>query len=100
MTPCRTYSGCELPRVATCHWVSYTNKGFLIELLLKEYYFKDRVSVLEDRSLRLERVTIADEGEYSCEADNVVGAITAMGTLTVYGKLLFVRSHYPIIDNR
>ncbi|XP_033236016.1 uncharacterized protein robo3 isoform X2 [Drosophila pseudoobscura] len=44
----------------------------------------DRVSVLEDRSLRLERVTIADEGEYSCEADNVVGAITAMGTLTVY----------------
>lgn len=69
-------------------------------MLLKEYYFKDRVSVLEDRSLRLERVTIADEGEYSCEADNVVGAITAMGTLTVYGKLLFVRSHYPIIDNR
>lgn len=46
----------------------------------------DRVSVLEDRSLRLERVTIADEGEYSCEADNVVGAITAMGTLTVFGK--------------
>ncbi|XP_034668091.1 uncharacterized protein LOC117901452 isoform X3 [Drosophila subobscura] len=44
----------------------------------------DRVSVLEDRSLKLERVTIADEGEYSCEADNVVGAITAMGTLTVY----------------
>ncbi|XP_032294090.1 uncharacterized protein robo3 isoform X2 [Drosophila virilis] len=44
----------------------------------------DRVSVLEDRSLRLERVTIADEGEYSCEADNVVGAITAMGTLTVF----------------
>lgn len=46
----------------------------------------DRVSVLEDRSLRLERVTIADEGEYSCEADNVVGAISALGTLTVFGK--------------
>lgn len=44
--------------------------------------------MLEDRSLRLERVTIADEGEYSCEADNVVGAITAMGTLTVFGKSL------------
>lgn len=42
--------------------------------------------MLEDRSLRLERVTVADEGEYSCEADNVVGAISAMGTLTVYGK--------------
>lgn len=49
----------------------------------------DRVSVLEDRSLRLERVTVADEGEYSCEADNVVGAITAMGMLTVYGKFKF-----------
>lgn len=49
------------------------------------HVFVDRVSVLEDRSLRLERVTVADEGEYSCEADNVVGAISAMGTLTVYG---------------
>ncbi|KAH8293237.1 hypothetical protein KR018_000965, partial [Drosophila ironensis] len=51
----------------------------------------DRVSVLEDRSLRLERVTIADEGEYSCEADNVVGAITAMGTLTVYAPPKFIQ---------
>ncbi|ALC37946.1 robo3 [Drosophila busckii] len=51
----------------------------------------DRVSVLEDRSLRLERVTIADEGEYSCEADNVVGAITAMGMLTVYAPPKFIQ---------
>ncbi|XP_034474664.1 roundabout homolog 2 isoform X1 [Drosophila innubila] len=51
----------------------------------------DRVSVLEDRSLRLERVTIADEGEYSCEADNVVGAITAMGTLTVFAPPKFIQ---------
>ncbi|XP_052853743.1 roundabout homolog 2 isoform X2 [Drosophila gunungcola] len=51
----------------------------------------DRVSVLEDRSLRLERVTIADEGEYSCEADNIVGAITAMGTLTVYAPPKFIQ---------
>jgi len=58
------------------------------------------VSVLEDRSLRLERVTIADEGEYSCEADNVVGAITAMGTLTVYGKFHLGKSHIQKIDNR
>lgn len=54
--------------------------------LENDFPFPDRVSVLEDRSLRLERVTIADEGEYSCEADNVVGAITAMGTLTVFGE--------------
>ncbi|KAL9929190.1 roundabout 3 isoform 1-T1 [Glossina fuscipes fuscipes] len=51
----------------------------------------DRVSVLEDRSLRLERVTVADEGEYSCEADNVVGAISAMGTLTVYAPPKFIQ---------
>ncbi|XP_036340423.1 roundabout homolog 2-like, partial [Rhagoletis pomonella] len=51
----------------------------------------DRVSVLEDRSLRLERVTIADEGEYSCEADNVVGAISTMGTLTVYAPPKFIQ---------
>ncbi|XP_017474613.1 PREDICTED: protein sax-3 isoform X1 [Rhagoletis zephyria] len=51
----------------------------------------DRVSVLEDRSLRLERVTIADEGEYSCEADNVVGAISALGTLTVYAPPKFIQ---------
>nr|XP_014087327.1 roundabout homolog 2 [Bactrocera oleae] len=51
----------------------------------------DRVSVLEDRSLRLERVTIADEGEYSCEADNVVGAISAMGTLTVFAPPKFIQ---------
>uniref|UniRef100_A0A1I8PI08 Roundabout n=1 Tax=Stomoxys calcitrans TaxID=35570 RepID=A0A1I8PI08_STOCA len=51
----------------------------------------DRVSVLEDRSLRLERVTVADEGEYSCEADNVVGAISAMGTLTVYAPPKFLQ---------
>lgn len=56
--------------------------------------FSDRVSVLEDRSLRLERVTVADEGEYSCEADNIVGEISAMGTLTVYGKYRF-RDLFP-----
>ncbi|XP_053673917.1 protein sax-3 [Anopheles nili] len=44
----------------------------------------DRVHILEDRSLRLENVILDDEGEYSCEADNAVGAISATGTLTVY----------------
>ncbi|XP_058815067.1 protein sax-3-like [Topomyia yanbarensis] len=43
----------------------------------------DRVHILEDRSLRLENVVSDDEGEYSCEADNAVGAISATGTLTV-----------------
>ncbi|XP_055704314.1 roundabout homolog 2-like [Phlebotomus papatasi] len=49
----------------------------------------DRVHILEDRSLRLERVTVNDEGEYSCEADNAVGSITATGTLTVHSPPVF-----------
>lgn len=47
-----------------------------------------RVKVLDDRSLRLEDVTISDEGEYTCEAENLVGAVSASGFLTVYGKLI------------
>lgn len=42
-----------------------------------------RVRVLEDRSLRLERVTLSDQGKYTCEADNPAGALTASATLTV-----------------
>ncbi|EAT41462.1 AAEL006901-PA [Aedes aegypti] len=44
----------------------------------------DRVHILEDRSLRLENVVLDDEGEYSCEADNAVGTISATGTLNVH----------------
>lgn len=52
----------------------------------------DRVHILEDRSLRLENVVPDDEGEYSCEADNAVGAISATGTLTVHCKHLGFQS--------
>lgn len=52
------------------------------------YRRADRVHILEDRSLRLEDVTIQDEGEYSCEADNVVGSITARGSLIVHCTFL------------
>lgn len=45
-----------------------------------------RVKVLDDRSLRLDDVVLGDEGEYSCEADNSVGAVSASGYLTVYGE--------------
>lgn len=44
----------------------------------------DRVHVLEDRSLQIDGITIEDMGEYSCEADNAVGSITASGSLTVH----------------
>lgn len=45
-----------------------------------------RVHILEDRSLRVEAVIPEDEGEYSCEADNAVGTVTASATLTVHCK--------------
>ncbi|EFA09265.2 robo3 [Tribolium castaneum] len=43
-----------------------------------------RVRVLEDRTLRLERITLLDQGRYTCEADNYAGAITATALLTVH----------------
>ncbi|XP_038213703.1 roundabout homolog 2-like [Zerene cesonia] len=43
-----------------------------------------RVKLLDDRSLRLDGVVLADEGEYTCEADNAVGTVSASGYLTVY----------------
>lgn len=51
--------------------------------------------ILEDRSLKLDDVTLEDMGEYSCEADNAVGSITATGILTVHGKLIAP----PILSN-
>jgi hypothetical protein len=48
--------------------------------------FAGRVHILEDRSLQIDNVTIEDMGEYSCEADNAVGSITASGLLTVHCK--------------
>lgn len=48
--------------------------------------FIDRVHVLEDRSLVLENVNLSDEGEYRCEAENVVGSISAVGSLIIQCK--------------
>ncbi|XP_053673919.1 roundabout homolog 2-like, partial [Anopheles nili] len=50
----------------------------------------ERVRVLEDRSLRIDDITIEDMGEYSCEADNAVGSITASGTLVVHSPPSFL----------
>ncbi|XP_065081068.1 roundabout homolog 2-like [Ochlerotatus camptorhynchus] len=49
-----------------------------------------RVHVLEDRSLRIDDITVEDMGEYSCEADNAVGSIVASGSLIVYSPPSFV----------
>ena len=45
--------------------------------------FAERVYILEDRSLRLDNISLTDEGEYSCEAVNAIGTISATGNLTV-----------------
>ncbi|KAL7041295.1 hypothetical protein ACKWTF_000713 [Chironomus riparius] len=59
----------------------------------------DRVHILEDRSLRVDNVIIEDEGEYSCEADNVVGAITATGILNVYSTpMLVIRPSPKVVE--
>lgn len=59
----------------------------------------DRVHILEDRSLRLEDVIIDDEGEYSCEADNAVGTISATGILNVYSPpVLVIRPVARVVD--
>ncbi|XP_025832405.1 roundabout homolog 2-like, partial [Agrilus planipennis] len=50
-----------------------------------------RVRVLEDRSLRLERITVQDEGRYTCEADNPAGALTTSAYLTVLSMPYFVQ---------
>lgn len=40
--------------------------------------------ILEDRSLKIDDITVDDIGEYSCEADNAVGTIVASGMLLVH----------------
>ena len=45
---------------------------------------KGRVHILEDRSLKIDNVTMDDIGEYSCEADNAVGTVVASGMLIVH----------------
>ena len=54
------------------------------------YVFTGRVHILEDRSLKIDNITMDDIGEYSCEADNAVGTIVASGMLLVYCKYKFV----------
>ncbi|XP_055601197.1 roundabout homolog 1-like [Uranotaenia lowii] len=49
-----------------------------------------RVHVLEDRSLKIDDITVEDMGEYSCEADNAVGSVTASGNLIVHSPPSFI----------
>ncbi|XP_050311425.1 roundabout homolog 2-like [Anthonomus grandis grandis] len=48
-----------------------------------------RVRVLEDRSLRLEDISLMDQGRYTCEADNSAGLISASAFVTVHAPPAF-----------
>ncbi|XP_044018248.1 roundabout homolog 1-like isoform X1 [Aphidius gifuensis] len=48
-----------------------------------------RGHILDDKSLRIERVTPQDAGTYICDAENSVGAISASATLTVHSRPVF-----------
>lgn len=54
-----------------------------INYLIKSLHL-GRVHILEDRSLKVDNITMDDIGEYSCEADNAVGTIVASGMLLVH----------------
>lgn len=45
-----------------------------------------RVIVLQDHSLKIEDITVDDEGEYTCDVDNTVGSLIASAVLTVQCK--------------
>ena len=44
----------------------------------------ERINVLTDKTMRIEQVRPQDEGTYVCEADNIVGSVTASATVTVH----------------
>lgn len=48
-----------------------------------------RVRVLEDRTLRIESITLMDQGKYTCDADNFAGATSASAFLTVQAPPTF-----------
>ncbi|RWS14759.1 roundabout 1-like protein, partial [Dinothrombium tinctorium] len=51
-----------------------------------------RTEIRDDKSLRIKRVTVADEGVYTCEAENQGGASLTSATLTVHTRPQFLIS--------
>lgn len=49
------------------------------------------VSIRRDGSLHIERVSVQDEGRYTCVAENVAGASNRTTTIYVYGKMFYYR---------
>ncbi|XP_039284041.1 roundabout homolog 2 [Nilaparvata lugens] len=49
-----------------------------------------RAHLLDDKSLRIEHVTPEDEGLYICDAENLVGSVSARASLTVHSPPVFI----------
>ncbi|GLG97679.1 Hemolin [Gryllus bimaculatus] len=49
-----------------------------------------RAQILDDKSLHIEHVTPDDEGLYICDAENVVGSVSARASLTVHSPPTFI----------
>lgn len=58
-----------------------------------------RVHILEDRSLRIDDITIDDMGEYICEADNAAGSVISSGILTVQCNIIVIKTNNYIFFN-
>ena len=50
----------------------------------------DKQSLQSRGGLMIRDVTSQDEGEYTCEARNILGVVTSSATLTVQGKYLLI----------
>lgn len=57
-----------------------------------------RAHILDNKSLRIERVTSQDQGVYICDAENGVGAISASATLTVHCEYHFQKCYFSFLN--
>lgn len=57
-----------------------------IEPIIFQLTSDQYVTVRRDGSLHIERVRLDDAGDYTCLAENVVGATNHTTTVNVYGK--------------
>lgn len=49
-----------------------------------------RAQILDTKSLKISNVVPQDEGLYICDAENVIGSISAKASLTVHGNMVFL----------
>lgn len=68
------------------HWILYSRRRLLSHRLLRTHWLSlFRVLIWEDGSLEILNVTRADEGRYTCFAENDRGKANSTGSLLVTG---------------